>query len=452
MSGIALLLAQRGFVVSGSDLVESGDIIVGLRAAGVVLYSGHCANNIKGVDIVVMSSAIDCNNVELQAAGCAGIRVLKRAEVLAEIMQLYGQKIAVAGTHGKTTTTGIIANIFDSAGVEPTLVLGGQVKSSSKQVNIGANDYFITEADESDKSFLYLQPNIAVITSVDLDHMEIYSKSLHNLENAFIDFAHKVPKDGVVVIAADDVKLVELAVKIKRRCVTYGFTAGVDFQVIDYSFNKLQSSFKLRVPTGEEITLVVNCPGTHNIMNAVAATVVARQNNIDWQAIKLGLIGFSGVKRRFDYLGDVCLYQNSQPITVIDDYGHHPEAIKVTLVAARQIWPKRRVVLCFEPHKYSRLNFLLEGFIAELSKADLLILLPVYSCGEEILNQLDSNILRSKISTKSFYSSFDDLQQCLVNNLAPNDVLIAQGAGGISKAIRGIFNSWLVEHKGEVVG
>lgn len=442
MSGIALLLKQRGAFISGSDLCLDNEIANNLSLAGIELFLGHNVVNIenKSIDVVVVSSAISVDNIEIVTAKKLGIPVIKRAQALAELMR-FEQGITIAGTHGKTTTTSILASIFETAKLDPTVVVGGQIKSTASQVRVGSGEFFIAEADESDGSFLYLSPIVTVITSLDCDHMEKYNNSITKLDKVFLDFIDKLPFYGKAVINLDDVGLKRIAPNINRSQITYGFNQIADYYIKSVEFVGWKVNF-IVVFAGYEYSFTLNQPGKYNVQNAVAAIAVARQFGVDWDCIINGVAKFSGVKRRLDFLAEVNLFVNAEPVSVIDDYGHHPVAIKATLQALRKIWPLRRLVVCFEPHRYSRLHYLLQDFIKELSMADCVIMLPVYSCGELPIDAVDSCYVSQQLVVQSYYYSGDDLAGFLRSKLCPGDVLLAQGAGSISKKIQQVVDAW----------
>ena len=451
MSGLALICIKKGYVVSGSDLNNAGDIVDNLKAAGVIFYHGHCASNLNDIDLLVYSSAVNCDNVELLAAHDLSVAVIKRAQLLAELMGVYQNKIAIAGTHGKTTTTSIVGEVFKAAKLDPTLIVGGQVKSVGKQFCIGGNGYFIAEADESDKSFLYLNPDVVVITSLELDHLENYLHNFENLKNTFVEFANQVSENGLVIICADDPVLMQLRAHISRRCLTYGVNEQADYKIAQYSVKNLTAGFKVIDTYNNQIDISLNCPGMHNAMNALAAIVIAREYGVAWNYIQDALVLFSGVKRRFDCLGKINFFNQDNGVMVIDDYGHHPKAIESTLSTIRHIWPNKRIVLCFEPHRYSRMKVLFAEFLRTLSLADYLVLLPVFACGEQELPGYDSDSLKQQIKTPCKITSSADLKADLYSVIKPNDILLAQGAGSISRIIRKIFQAWLVEYTGDCV-
>ena len=450
MSGIAMILAQRGFHVTGSDLSLEGEIIQRLQAQGILIHLGHDASQVIDKDVLVVSSAIPLHNVERQAAIEAGIPILKRAEMLAELMR-FQHGIAISGTHGKTTTTSMVATLFEQAALDPTVVVGGQIKCSKSQMRIGDSRYFVAEADESDASFLHLRPLLSVITSLDLDHMETYDASIEALKQAFVKFVHQLPFYGVAVLNIDDERLRQLKPQLNRTAITYGTHAQAQFQVQKIEQDGLRMRFNLKDPDGNIHAFVLSCPGHHNVSNAAAAIITARQCGVAWPKIQAAIANFKGVQRRFDVLGQFAINENKTGIIVVDDYGHHPKATEVTLSAARTAWPNRRIILCFEPHRYSRLNALFDDFAEQLTAADAVLLMPTYACGEAPIAGRDSAHLREAILARfpnqsvQLIEDFSVLGSCLQQHLRCQDVLIAQGAGRISKALRALVSQWRVE-------
>ena len=449
MSGIAMVLANQGFHVSGSDCGASSPVIERLRASGVEVYSDHDAAYVNQADVLVVSSAISEDNVECQAAISAGIPRLKRAEMLSELMRFH-RGIAISGTHGKTTTTSLVASIFDHAGEDPTYVIGGHIKCAAGQMRVGQQDYFIAEADESDASFLYLRPVLAVITSIDFDHLDTYQGSIEILQQAFVQFAHQLPFYGSMILCLDDAYVAALKPDIQRPCVTYGWHAEADYRLISVDQKNMLSTFVLQCPKGQQHTFQLNFPGAHQVNNAVAAIVVARCCQIDWPVIAQALCAFPGVKRRFDVLGCYTMTASQTGIRVIDDYGHHPKAIAVTLTAARDAWPDRRIVLCFEPHRYTRLQALFDDFVQALAVADVLLLMPVYACSESNIPGFDTRALLDALKAVGHASVHEiehteQLEPMLQQVMQSEDVLICQGAGVLSQQIQALVGSWQAE-------
>ena len=441
MSGIALVLVNRGFIVSGSDIAPDPVILKTLQDSGVQVYEKHDATQLQDVDVLVVSSAIAPSNVECQSALASGIPILKRAEMLAELMRFH-RGIAVSGSHGKTTTTSMIATILSHAGEDPTYVIGGHIKCSAGQMRVGKQDYFIAEADESDGSFLYLRPILAVVTSIDYDHLETYGGQLDALQAAFVQFANQLPFYGVLVMCLDDPNVAMLRSKIQRTCVTYGFHSDADYHIVDVTHHHGTSHIKIRSPEHTEVTVKLPCIGVHQVSNALASIAVARACHINWSCIQKALSTFPGVKRRFDILGVYDFTSTLTDITVVDDYGHHPKAIRVTLDAAKMRWPDCRIVLCFEPHRYTRLHALFNDFLDALSIASVIVLMPVYACGEKPIEGATTTALAKQLKLRGICEQVIEIKdtalfhQDLLQILQPKDVLLCQGAGCLSQMIR----------------
>jgi UDP-N-acetylmuramate--alanine ligase len=440
MSGLAMLVAKKGAIVSGSDLVSSGEIVENLKKFGVKFSPKHDIGNINDkIDLVVTSSAISVDNCELQQAYALGIKVIPRAKLLALVMQNQ-VGVAVTGTHGKTTTTSILGNILTFSQLDPTIVVGGKViNNNNLQIRVGKGDLFIAEADESDASFLYLTPFLAVLTSFDLDHMENFQGDKAKLGQAFIDFLHLLPANGVAVVSADDQNLAEILNKVHRRCISYGFSQDADYRIDGYRLTEGLYHFELWSPENIKESYSIKQSGRHNVLNAVAAIVAAKQLGVSVEDIKNSLLDFAGVGRRFELIGELNIPQIKSPIKFIDDYGHHPQAIKHIVNTVRELWPQKRLVVCFEPHRYSRLAHLFDDFIKELSTADVVVLLPVYHCNETIVANIDSVLLQQRIGEAAILSDQFSLPDILAENLQENDVVVAMGAGNISKFIRDTF-------------
>ncbi|MBT6125853.1 MAG: UDP-N-acetylmuramate--L-alanine ligase, partial [Halieaceae bacterium] len=379
MSGIAEVLVNLGYQVAGSDLRES-PVTERLRDRGVEVFIGHRAANVGTADVVVSSSAVDESNAEVVAAREARIPVVPRAEMLAELMR-YRHGIAVAGTHGKTTTTSLIANVFGEAGLDPTFVIGGLVNSVGSNAQLGASRFLIAEADESDASFLHLQPMVTVVTNIEADHMDTYGGDFAVLRRTFLEFLHNLPFYGVAVLCIDDPVIRELLPEVSRQVVTYGFADDADFRISNMQRDGLTTGFTINRPSGEPLPVTLNMPGLHNVLNAAATVAVACDEGLEDEAIQSGLAGFAGVGRRFTRMGELNLPGGTA--LLVDDYGHHPTEVRATLDSARQAWPEQRVVMVYQPHRYSRTRDLYDDFVSVLSRCDVLILLEVYAAGEE---------------------------------------------------------------------
>jgi UDP-N-acetylmuramate--alanine ligase len=364
MSGIAEVLINLGYAVQGSDL-KAGAVTHRLESLGASVFIGHRAENVAGADVVVVSSAINRENPEVAQALAQRIPVVKRAEMLGELMR-FRYSIAVAGTHGKTTTTSLVASVLAEGGEDPTFVIGGRLKSAATNARLGAGRYLVAEADESDASFMHLQPVIAIVTNVDADHLGTHGGDFGKLKASFVEFLHNLPFYGLAVICADDPEARALIPQIARPYLTYGLTDGVDVRAVNVQRRGAQSTFDvLRTGTTQPLPITLNLPGRHNVLNALSAIAVATELEIDDAAIQRALANFQGIDRRLQVLGDVQTARGR--VTLVDDYGHHPTEIAATLEAARQAWQGRRIVLAFEPHRYTRTRDLLDDFAQVLS-------------------------------------------------------------------------------------
>jgi UDP-N-acetylmuramate--alanine ligase len=435
MSGIAEVLRNLGYEVSGSDLRRS-PVTERLEGLGIDVHYGHAAANIGEADVVVSSSAVSEANPEVAAARERRTPVVPRAEMLAELMR-YRHGIAVAGTHGKTTTTSLIAALFGEAGLDPTFVIGGLVNSVGANAQLGASRFLVAEADESDASFLHLQPMVAVVTNIEADHMDTYGGDVAVLRQTFLDFLHNLPFYGLAVLCIDDPTVASLLPDVGRQTLTYGFDERADFRITDLDRQGLATAFTVHRPGGlAALPVKLNMPGAHNVLNAAAAIAVATDEGLDDAAITRGLASFAGVGRRFSVLGELAFAGGSA--LLVDDYGHHPTEVRATLESARQAWPGRRVVMIYQPHRYSRTRDLYEDFVAVLSRCDVLLLLDVYPAGEEPIAGADSRSLTRSIRQRGqvepvFVESIDAVAGVLADVLRDGDVVIAQGAGNIGK-------------------
>ena len=432
MSGIAEVLVNLGYQVAGSDLRES-PVTERLRDRGVEVFIGHRAANVGTADVVVSSSAVDESNAEVVAAREARIPVVPRAEMLAELMR-YRHGIAVAGTHGKTTTTSLIANVFGEAGLDPTFVIGGLVNSVGSNAQLGASRFLIAEADESDASFLHLQPMVTVVTNIEADHMDTYGGDFAVLRRTFLEFLHNLPFYGVAVLCIDDPVVRELLPEVSRQVVTYGFADDADFRISNMQRDGLTTGFTINRPSGEPLPVTLNMPGLHNVLNAAATVAVACDEGLEDEAIQSGLAGFAGVGRRFTHMGELNLPGGTA--LLVDDYGHHPTEVRATLDSARQAWPEQRVVMVYQPHRYSRTRDLYDDFVSVLSRCDVLILLEVYAAGEEVVPGADSRSLARSIRQRGqlepiFVENIEDVPQILCSVVEQGDVVVTQGAGNI---------------------
>ncbi len=444
MSGIAEVLLEQGYKISGSD-IANGPVLQRLQEKGATTMIGHDAANIRGADVVVTSSAVPETNPEVQAARENKVPVVPRAEMLAELMR-FRQGIAIAGTHGKTTTTSLVSAVLVKAGLDPTFVIGGIVASEASNARLGSGEILVAEADESDASFLQLTPMISVITNIDMDHMETYGNNFEQLKQTFVQFIHKLPFYGLAIVCCDDPVIREITDKFNRRTLSYGLCDGAEIQAVNVQQHGCNTSFDV-VRYGElagRFTLAM--PGTHNVLNALAAIAVASQLSIDDEAIRTALKEFKGVGRRFEALGMMDLPNGGQ-VEVIDDYAHHPRELSATLAAARLAWPDRRVVCLFQPHRYSRTESLLDDFAQVLSTQGNLILMEVYAAGEQPNTAADGRALAHAIRARGgevvFSQDFDEASNVLAHQLQPKDVLLCLGAGDIGRYARLIVKEGL---------
>ena len=451
MSGIAEVLINLGYEVAGSDLRASA-VTRRLQGKGIEVFVGHAAENIGNADVVVSSSAVDEQNPEVMAARQARVPVVPRAEMLAELMR-YRHGIAVAGTHGKTTTTSLIAAIFGAAGLDPTFVIGGLVNSAGSNAQLGASRFLIAEADESDASFLHLQPMVTVITNIEADHMETYGGDFAVLRRTFLEFLHNLPFYGVAVLCIDDPVIRELLPEVSRQVITYGFAEDADYRISDMQGQGLATSFVVHRPgAAAALPITLNMPGTHNVLNATAAVAVACDEGLQDTSIQQGLAQFSGVGRRFTQLGEIAF--PGGVALLVDDSGHHPTEVKATLESARQAWPERRVVMVYQPHRYTRTRDLYEDFVAVLSRCDVLVLLEVYSAGEEAIAGADSRSLTRSIRQRGqvepvFAEQIEDVAELLRDIVVAGDVVITQGAGNVAQLAQELSTLELLQEPGE---
>jgi UDP-N-acetylmuramate--alanine ligase len=438
MSGIAEVLAGLNYQVSGSDIAENSSIDR-LRGLGISVAIGHKASHVEGADVLVVSSAINESNPEIKAARELRIPIVPRAEMLAELMR-YRFSVAVAGTHGKTTTTSLIASLMAEAGLDPTFVIGGVLNNLGTNAQLGASEYLVVEADESDASFLHLLPMMSVITNVEPDHMEHYEGDVRAYKQAFVEFLHNLPFYGVALVCLDDSGVRELLPSITRQVVTYGFSDDADYRLEALRFSGTQSQFTLhRKATGDALALMLPMPGVHNALNAAAAVAVCSELGVSDDALTRGLKSFEGVGRRFSVLGDIT-WQGGHAL-LVDDYGHHPTELKATILAAREAYPDRRLVMVFQPHRYSRTRDCYDEFVDVLSSVDALVLLDVYAAGEEEIVGANSRALARSIRQMGFIdpvllSDNGQLPSRLIKFLTNDDVLVMQGAGNIGRLAR----------------
>ena len=433
MSGIAEVLVTQGYQVTGSDLAES---VVTRRLArlGAAIAIGHAAANVADADVVVVSTAVAADNPEVVAARERGVPVVPRALMLAELMRLK-QGIAVAGTHGKTTTTSLIASVLAEGGLDPTFVIGGRLLSADANARLGKGEFLVAEADESDASFLYLSPVLAVVTNIDADHMETYGHDFGRLKRAFVDFLQRLPFYGVAVVCVDDANLREILPEVTKPLVTYGLDATADLQAADVVNLGGRMRFVARAKGHEDLHIELALAGVHNVRNALAAIAVGRETGVADAAIATALADFKGVGRRFQRYGEVRLADGGT-YTLIDDYGHHPVEMEVTLAAVRASFPGRRLVLAFQPHRYTRTRDLFEDFVRVLSQADAVVLAEVYPAGEAPIVAADGRALSRALRVAGkvepvFVEDIADLPATLRGIARDGDVVLTMGAGSI---------------------
>ena len=440
MAGIAEVLCNLGYQVSGSD-IKPNAATQRLEALGAEVAIGHAADNVKDTDVVVVSTAIDPRNPELEAAHKQLIPVIRRAEMLAELMRFrYG--VAVAGTHGKTTTTSLTAAVLAEGGLDPTFVVGGKVTSTGTNARLGAGPYLVAEADESDASFLLLTPMIAVVTNIDADHMATYGDDFDRLRAAFVEFIHHLPFYGLAVACIDDPEVRALLPKLGRPVRTYGIECQADVWAENLEPDGQGTRFRMRFSDSQQGWNVrLNLPGRHNVLNALAAAAVGRALDVDITAIQSALSRFEGIGRRVEHLGELTF--DGKTVTLIDDYGHHPREIGCTLQAMRDAWPERRLVVVFQPHRYSRTSDLFDDFCEVLANTDVLVLTDVYAAGEEVLKHATGLALCKSIRSRGqvdpvFVEDVETLPEVLPGMLNDGDVVLTLGAGNIGQVAQNI--------------
>ena len=436
MCGIAEVLLNLGYEVSGSDISQS-DVIFRLRGLGARVTLGHKAENIKDVDVVVYSSAVTKENVEVSAALRRKIPVIRRAEMLAELMRMK-YSIAVAGTHGKTTTTSLIGTILATAGLDPTVVVGGQINAFGANARLGTGEYLVAEADESDGTFLHLLPTIAIVTNIDDEHLDFYP-DLAAIKAAFLEFVNQVPFYGFSVLCLDHPTVQEMVPGVEKRFFTYGFGGQADFIGEDFRYEGEEIVFMVRrreVRMGE---LRLRIPGRHNAYNSLAAAAVANVLDVPFEAIQTGLRKFQGISRRFERVGEI------RDVLVVDDYGHHPEEIRATLRAAREAHPDRRLIVVFQPHRYTRTSYLGEAFHTSFYDSDVLLVAPIYAAGENLIEGIDSSNVTEGVQSHGHKccEEVDGLEEAvkrLIEIVAPGDLVLTLGAGTVWKV-----GQWFIE-------
>ncbi len=457
MCGIAEVLLNQGYVISGSDAGQNA-ATARLISLGAQVAHGHAANHIKGADCIVTSTAVQADNVEVIAARAKHIPIVPRAVMLAELMRMK-QGVAVAGTHGKTTTTSLIASILAEAGLDPTYVIGGRLNSAGANAKLGSGDYIVVEADESDASFLNLLPTLAVVTNIDADHMETYGHDLGKLHQAFIDFLHKMPFYGAAVLCSDDAGVQAILDKVQRPITSYGLNAGAQIRAVNVRADNGQMHFICERKNGialPDLPITLNTPGEHNVRNALAAIAVATELNVADSAIQSALAKFAGVGRRFQRYGDFKALDGGTA-TLIDDYGHHPVEMEATLAAARGAFAGRRLVLAFQPHRYTRTRDCFEDFVRVMASVDAVLLAEVYAAGEAPIAGADGRALMHALRVTSdasesgrglqavFVSKIDNMALAIKNFAKDKDVVLCMGAGSVGGVCAQVLK--LVESK-----
>ena len=433
MSGIAEVLANLGYQVSGSDL-SSNAATRRLGALGVKVFLQHNAQQISGADAVVVSSAVQDDNPEVVAARESRIPVVPRALMLAELMRLK-RGVAIAGTHGKTTTTSLVASVLAEAGLDPTFVIGGRLNAAGSNARLGSGDFIVVEADESDASFLHLQPVIAVVTNIDADHMDTYGQEFPRLKQAFVQFLQNLPFYGAAVLCGDDPNVRDVLPMVSKPIVTYGTGEDCSVRAEEIRHEGARMRFRARRPGGRALDVLLNLPGQHNVLNALAAIAVADELGVADAAISKALAEFHGVGRRFQNYGEVAL-EGGGAFTLIDDYGHHPAEMAATLAAARGAFPGRRVILAFQPHRYTRTRDLFEDFVRVLSTADALLLAEVYAAGEAPVVAADGRSLARALRVAGkveplFVEDIAEMPEAIRRTARDGDVVLTMGAGSI---------------------
>jgi UDP-N-acetylmuramate--alanine ligase len=450
MCGIAEVLINQGYRITGSDLKTSANT-QRLESLGATVFIGHEAEQVIGSDVVVVSSAVDTTNPEVAEALDKRIPVVPRAEMLAELMR-YRHGIAVAGTHGKTTTTSLVSSVLAEGGLDPTFVIGGKLNSAGTNAKLGGSRYLVAEADESDASFLHLQPMTAIVTNIDADHMDTYGGDFSKLEQTFIEFLHNLPFYGLAVVCVDDPVVERLIPRISRQTVTYAIeNESADYRATNIRQDQRTVKFTAIRPEGlMPLDIELNMPGKHNVLNALATIAVATDEGIDDEAIVQGLAKFNGVGRRFQVYGE---YETGRgEVMLVDDYGHHPREVAATIAAIRDGWPERRLVTLYQPHRYTRTRDLYEDFVQVLSETDALVLMEVYPAGEKPIPGADGRSLCRSIRQRGqvepvFMERDEDPLKVLSGVLQDGDILLTQGAGDIGALASGLAEQKLVLEK-----
>ncbi|WP_018983235.1 UDP-N-acetylmuramate--L-alanine ligase [Salinimonas chungwhensis] len=434
MGGIAEVLANEGYQIAGSD-IQTGKMTERLTRLGAEIFIGHASDNVVGADVVVVSSAINESNPEVCYAREHRIPIIRRAEMLAELMR-FRHGVAIAGTHGKTTTTSLISTIFAEAELDPTFVIGGLLNSAGTNARLGKSRYLIAEADESDASFLHLQPMVAVVTNIEADHMDTYEGDFNRMKDAYVDFLHNLPFYGQAIMCGDDKNIQAIRDRIGRSVLTYGFEAHNDVRAEDVILGFNQARFTVIRKDASALDVTLNLSGRHNVLNALAAIAVATDEGVDDKAISRALAEFGGIGRRFEMLGEFTTSAGS--LTLVDDYGHHPTEVAATIAAARANWPEQRLVMVYQPHRFSRTRDLYEDFVEVLSQVDVLLMLDVYPASETPIEGADSKSLCRSMRVRGqlepvYVGDKENLPVLLANILQDNDVVMTQGAGNIGQ-------------------
>ena len=435
MAGIAEVLLNLGYGVSGTDLRESA-ATRRLKAQGASIFIGHAAENVLNADVVVCSTAVKEGNVELERARAERIPVVRRAEMLAELMR-FRHGIAIAGTHGKTSTTSLVAAVLAEGGLDPTFVVGGKVKSADTNARLGQGDYLVAEADESDASFLHLNPMIAAVTNIDADHLETYGGSFERLKDTFVEFLHRLPFYGLAVLCIDDPVVREIIPKLGRPMLTYGTHEDADVRATDIEIRGQGHDFTVRWRDGAELRLHLNFPGLHNVLNATAAIAIAQELGVNSEAMSAALKGFQGIGRRCESHGWISV--GDKKVWWVDDYGHHPRELAATFQAMRNAHPDKRLVVAFQPHRFTRTRDLYDDFSEVLSTVDALLLLEVYAAGEAPIEGADSRSLARGIRARGkvepvYVKDVSQLSAAATDVLEDGDLLLTIGAGDIGNA------------------
>lgn len=434
MAGIAEVCLNLGYTVSGSDL-KHNPTVARLQAQGALIQLGHDADLVKNADVVVVSTAIPKNNSEIVLAKTQRIPVIPRAEMLAELMRMrFG--IAIAGTHGKTTTTSLTAAVLTQGGLDPTFVIGGKLNQVGSNARLGSSNYLVAEADESDASFLHLSPMVSVVTNIDEDHMETYQGDYQNLENTFVEFIHRLPFYGLAILCLDDANIRKMLPKLTRKVMTYGFDEAADVRAINVQPKGLQTCFQVLVGRERSFEVTLNLPGRHNVQNALAAIAIGLELNVGVEAIQQALVAFGGVGRRFEVYPQ--RWVGGRRVTLVDDYGHHPTELAATIATARDAFAGKRLVLVFQPHRYSRTRDLFDEFVQALLAADVVILTEVYAAGETPIPGFDAKALLQSMRLRGahqgvYAEDFEQIETVAEEVLQDDDVLLVMGAGSIGQ-------------------